>query len=275
VKEVGPNFIARPYRGVSVQDAPGLDDGALREWLIGRRVYRRTEFVVARRGGRHAVVQVEHPVGDDIVAPVTDLRIVARPDETAFVDDRSVDTGNASQMARVAHARVTIVCGRFEHVNFIVEPEPLRVRVLEVVPPEPPKLLEMAQSVLDYDEELPPVVLEYEAIDLRDLSPAGRTMFPCRCSGLDGEFLDTGPPELGDWTLVGCERSRQIHVALYEAEPAARVDFCPRVLAAEDGPTLMKCCLFERGVRREGASFVVPWGAALEEVREALRELCA
>ena len=79
---------------------------------------------------------------------------------------------------------------------------------------------------------------------------------------------------MGDWTLVGCERSRQIHVALYGAEPAARIDFCPRVVAAPDGPTLMKCCLFERGVRREGESVVVPWGAALEEVREALRELC-
>ena len=73
---------------------------------------------------------------------------------------------------------------------------------------------------------------------------------------------------------MGCERSRQIHVALYGAEPAARVDFCQRVLTSGDGPTLMKCCLFERGVRREGASLVVPWGAALEEVREALRELC-
>jgi hypothetical protein len=275
VNEVGPNFIARPYRGVSVQDAPGLDERALREWLIGRRVYRRTEFVVARCGGEHAVVQVEHPVGDDIVAPVSDLRVLARPDEVAFVVDPSVATGNASQMARVARARVTVVQGRFEHVNFIVEPAPLRVRVLEVVPPEPPKLLEMAQSVLDYDEELPPVELRFEPIDLRELAPAGHTMFPCRCSGLEGEFLDAGPPELGDWTLVGCERSRQIHVALYGAEPAARVDFCPRLLAAEDGPTLMKCCLFERGLRREGASMVVPWGAALEEVREALRELCA
>jgi hypothetical protein len=271
--EVGPNFIARPYRGVSVQDAPGLDEGALREWLIGRRVYRRTEFVVARRGGEHAVVQVEHPVGEDIVAPVTELRVLARPDEVAFVVDSSVETGNASQMARVARAgaRVTVVQGRFEHVNFIVEPAPLRVRVVEVVPPEPPKLLEMARSVLDFDEDLPPVELQLEAIDLRDLDG---DMYPCRCSGLDGLFLDAGPEELGDWTLVGCERSRQIHVALYGAEPAARVDFCPRVLTSDDGPTLMKCCLFERGIRREGASMVVPWGAALEEVREALRELC-
>jgi hypothetical protein len=278
VIEVGPNFIARPYRGVSVQDAPGLDEAALRDWLVGRRVYRRTEFVVAARDGAHAVVQVAHPVGDDILAPVSDLRVLAGPDEVAFVVDPSVDTGNATQMARVARAgaRVTVVRGRFEHVNFIVEPAPLRVRVLEVVPPEPPKLLEMARAVVDYDEDLPPVALDFEPIDLRDLArgPA-RFMYPCRCAGLDGEFLDAGPPSLGDWTLVGCERSRQIHVALYGAEPAARIDFCPRLVGAVDRATLMKCCLYERGVRREGESLVVPWGAALDEVRQALRELCA
>ena len=235
VIEVGPNFIARPYRGVSVQDAPGLDEAALREWLIGRRVYRRTEFVVARCGEEHAVVQVEHPVGEDVLATVSDLRVLARPDEVAFVVDPSVDTGNATQMARVARARVTVVQGRFEHVNFIVEPAPVRVRVLEVVPPEPPKLLEMARAVVGYDEDLPPVDLQFEPIDLRELAPAGRTMYPCRCSGLEGDFLDAGPEEMGDWTLVGCERSRQIHVALYGAEPADRIDFCPRVVAPPTG----------------------------------------
>jgi hypothetical protein len=276
VIEVGPNFIARPYRGVSVQDAPGLDEAALRSWLVGRRVYRRTEFVVAARGGAHAVVQVSHPVGDEILATVSDLRVLAGPDEVAYVVDPSVDTGNASQMARVARsgARVTVVRGRFEHVNFIVDPAPLRVRVLEVVPPEPPKLLEMARAVVDYDEDLPPVELDFAPIDLRSLA-RGRVMYPCRCSGLDGEFLDAGPEEMGEWTLVGCERSRQIHVALYGAEPARRVDFCPRVVGTVDGPTLMKCCLYERGVRREGASLVVPWGAALEEVRQALHALTA
>jgi hypothetical protein len=275
VIEVSPNFIARPYRGVSVQDAPGLDEGALREWLIGRPVYRRTEFVVAACGGEHAVVQVEHPVGDDILATVSDLRVLARPDEVAFVADPAVDTGNATQMARAARAgaRVTVVRGRFEHVNFIVEPAPLLIRVVEVVPPEPPKLLEMARAVLDYDENLPPIKLDFAPIDLRELG-SGRLMYPCRCSGLEGEFLDAGPPELADWTLVGCERSRQIHVALYGAEPASRIDFCPRAVGQPDGPALMKCCLFERGVRREGERLVVPWGASLEEVREALRELC-
>ena len=36
------------------------------------------------------------------------------------------------------------------------------MRVLEVVPPEPPKLLEMARQVVDYDEDLPPVALEFD-----------------------------------------------------------------------------------------------------------------
>jgi hypothetical protein len=273
--EVGPNFIARPYRGVSVQDAPGLDEASLRAWLIGRRVYRRTEFIVAVRDCERALVQVDHDVGDEIVAPVRDLRVLARPEEVAFVADPAVDTGNASQMARVARGRVTVVQGRYQHVNFIVDPAPVRVRVLEVVPPEPPKLLEMAQQVVDYDEDLPPVELEFVPIDLRELDVVGRRMYPCRCGGLDGDFLDAAPPELADWTLVGCERSRQIHVALYGAEPAARVDFCPLRHPSPDGATLLKCCLYERGITRSGERTLVPWGATLEEVRAALRELVA
>jgi hypothetical protein len=273
--EVGPNFIARPYRGVSVQDTGALDEAALRAWLVGRPVYRRTEFIVAVRDCERAVVQVEHDVGDDIVAPVRDIRVLAGPDEVAFVADADVDTGNASQMARAAahaDARVTVVQGRYEHVNFIVEPAPVHVRVVEVVPPEPPKLLEMARAVVDYDEDLPPVALDFEAIDLRGMAD-GPVMYPCRCSGLEGEFLDAGPAQLGDWTLVGCERSRQIHVALYGAEPRARVDFCPAARAHAEGPTLIKCCLHERGIERSGERMVVPWGATLEEVRAALRDL--
>ena len=120
-------------------------------------------------------------------------------------------------------------------MNFIVAPASLQVRVLEVIPPEPPKLMEMAQAVLDYDEELPPIELSFDPIDLRELAaahPAQHYLFPCRCSGLDAgarvDFLDAGPPEAADWTLVGCERSRQIHVELYGREPFVRVDFCPR-----------------------------------------------
>jgi hypothetical protein len=276
MKPLGPNFIARPYRGVSVQDVPTLDPPVLLDQIRSRRVYKRTEFLVAVCGDRRALVQVERADGDGVLVPVREARLLADPEEVAFVRNPKIDTANAGQMARAARSRVTVVEGKFGHVNFILDPAPLRVRVVEVVPPQPPKLLEMARAVLDYDEDLPPVELDYEAIDLRALAaahPAERHLFPCRCSGLEGDFLDVAPAEPADWTLIGCERSREIHVALYGREPSARVDFCPRGIGDRDGPTLMKCCLLERGIERDGDRWVVPWGASLEEVRGALREL--
>lgn len=283
------NFICRPYRGVSVQDAPGeLDEGSLRAHLVGRPVYRRTEFMVACRDGKRAIVQLEHEVGDELFAPVLDLRYLAGPDEVAFHVDPAVDTANASQMARVAlasgrKAAIHVIEGRFQHVNFIVAPRPLRLRVVEVVPPEPPKLLDMARRALDFDEELPPIALEPALIDLRRLAhdtPAQRYLLPCRCSGLEldapVDFLDAGPPGRDDWTLIGCERSRQFHVFFYGKDPPHRVDLCPRVAAPPGtGPTLSKCCLLERGIEHEAEQVIVPWGASLDEVREALHLLAA
>jgi hypothetical protein len=276
MKELGPNFIARPYRGVSVQEVPDLDPTGLLAHIRSRRVYKRTEFIVAVQGNRRALVQVEREEGEEVLVPVRDARVLAGPDHVTYRREPHIDTANAGQMARVGSGRCTIVEGKFGHVNFILDPAPVHVRVVEVVPPEPPKLLEMARTVLDYDEDLPPVELDYEAIDLRELAashPAERHLFPCRCSGLDGDFLDAAPAEAAEWTLVGCERSREIHVALYGREPSARVDFCPRLRTARDGPTLLKCCLLERGIERDGERWVVPWGASLEEVRGALREL--
>ena len=235
-------------------------------------------------GEQRALVQLEREDGDEILVGVRDARVLAGPEDVVFVVDAAVDTGNASQLARASDrdALVSVVEGRFQHVNFIFEPAPLRIRVVEVVPPHPPKLLDMARTVLDYDEDLPPLELDLVPIDLRELAaahPAEHYLFPCRCAGLElgapVDFLDAGPPVAADWTLVGCERSRQIHVALYGHEPHARVDFCPLLVEGEPGPelTLLKCCLRERGIERTGARMTVPWGASLDEVRSALRSL--
>lgn len=284
--DLPPNFVVRPYRGVSVQEVPTLEPAALRAHLLARRVYRRTEFLVAACGGERAVVRIERAPGEEILVPVRDAEVLASGEEVAFVDDERVDVGNATQVAQAAlangsDARFHVVQGRFQHVNFIVEPAPLRVRVVEAVPPQPAKLLEMARAMLEVDEDLPPIALELAAIDLRELMaahPAQRYLLPCRSGGLDPDlpvaFLDAGPAEDGPWTLIGCERSRQIHAAMYGHEPAERVDFCPRVRVPDDGAaTLSKCCLLERGIERDGAQVVVPWGASLDEVRTALRLL--
>jgi hypothetical protein len=283
-----PNWICRPYRGVSVQRlGVPLTEAAVREHLLGRRVYRRTEVLIAEGDEGHAVVAVDkEPDGDGLFRPVTAVRWVSGPQDTAFVRDPETDTGNATQMARAAAAsgaaaRVYVVEGRNQHINLIIEPAPVRIRVVEVVPPHPPKLLDMAQRVLEYDEDLDPVELEFVPIDLNTLAAgvdAGHWLLPCRCAGLElgapVDFLDSGPPDAAPWTLLGCERSREIHAELYGIEPAARVEMCPRVRTGDAGePTLLKCCLRERGIEADGAAVVVPWGATLEEVRQALHML--
>lgn len=282
---IRPNWICRPYRGVSVQRlGVALTETAVRDHLVGRRVYRRTEVLIAEGDEGHAVVAVDKEShGDGLFRPVTEVHWVAGPGETAFVRDPQIDTGNSTQMARAAaasgaQARVYVVEGRNQHVNLIVEPAPVRIRVVEVVPPHPPKLLDMAQRVLEYDEDLDPVELELVAVDLNEIARtagAEHWLLPCRCGGLelggDVDFLDSGPPSAAEWTLLGCERSRQIHEELYGAPPAARVEMCPRVHAgAPEAPTLVKCCLRERGIETDGEMVVVPWGATLEEVRAAL-----
>jgi hypothetical protein len=287
MEEVGANFICRPYRGVSVQEVKvALDPVSLRDHVLSRPVYRRTEFLVLVRNGDHAVVQVDKASTDSLFSPVTGFRYLAGPEKVAFIDDDRVETGNASDMARAAltsglSADIYVVQGRFHHVNFIVRPSPLRIRVVEVIPPEPPKLLEMARRVLEFDEDLPPIELELAPIDLRKLAAeadAPAYLFPCRSAGLElnvpVDFLDAGPPQKRDWTLVGCERSRQIHEFFYGSDPSRRIDFCPkRADMPASEPTITKCCLIERGIESLGAGLVVPWGATLEEVREALHQL--
>ena len=177
MNEIGPNFIARPYRGVSVQDVETLEPGALRS--------------TSARAGSTAAPSSSSPctatiarsssssarTATTILVPVRDARVLAGPDDVVFIADATVDTANATQLARAAaqsgrDARVYVVDGRFQHVNFIVEPAPLRIRVVEVVPPRPAKLLAMARSVLDFDEELPPIELELVPIDLLELAAA-------------------------------------------------------------------------------------------------------
>ena len=197
-----------------------------------------------------------------------------------------------SQLARAARnlapgARCVIVAGRYEHVNFILDPAPLVVRVVEVSPPLPAKLLDQAQRVLDVADDLPPIELRGDVVDLEALAathPAERYLLPCRGSGAappgaEVAYLDQRPPPPGNgqsWTLVGCARSRQLHRWFYgDAEPP-NVDICPRELAAATPttmPTLTKCCLIEEDIVRDGNCVVVPWGASLDEVRRGLAEV--
>jgi hypothetical protein len=185
-----------------------------------------------------------------------------------------------------------IVRGRYGHVSFIADPAPVRVTVLEVVPPRPAKLVDQLARVLDLAEDLPPVELVPDLVDLDDLAgsrPSGHYLFPCRAGGSGPDGLATGGPGADGasvsyldevparrpWTLVGCARSRAIHDFFYGNE-VDMVDMCPRALASRrlagrPGPVVTKCCLLEDRVSSEGGLVVVPWGASLAQIRDGLR----
>jgi hypothetical protein len=290
IAEPAPNTITRPYRGLSVQDADvALTPRGIEGLLRDREIYRRTAFLVLRNGPDTALVAVRPADPAPLFSPVAELRILSGPEATLWITDPGTDVGNATSLATTAlkHQRDGVlgyvVQGKFEHVNFIWRPAPIQIRVTEVIPPHPPKLLAMAEQVVAYDEDLPPIDLILDAVDVTDLvaaNPAPHYLLPCRGSGMPAHqqvsFLDTHPPYHDDWLLIGCERSRQFHNHFYLTEPA-RVELCPkaRVVASQPGtPVLTKCCLLERGIEIDGTRAVVPWGANLDEVRAALRTLC-
>jgi hypothetical protein len=274
------------YREVAVTtvDFP-LTEERLREFFTGREAYRRTGYIVVHGPGGVALVEVAKQSVVDLFSPITSVELLAGPDETTFVHDPSVDLGVPSQLGRVAlsqssNARCVIVHGLYEHVSFILDPAPLRVRVAEVAPPYPAKLVDQASRVLETAEDLPPIVLEPKIFDILELAAAHQTdryLFPCRGSGIapagkEVFYLDERPTR-SDWVLVGCERSRQIHRHFYGDEPP-NVEMCPRDLVQRGAtPILTKCCDLEEGVIQDGNMTVVPWGATLGEVHDGLRAL--
>ena len=284
-----PNARAHPYRGLSVQHVDGTPDpDFMMDYLTGREVYRRTDYVGLVHGDEVGLAAVARADSDDLFVPVLDVEVWSGPDQTLLIEDPTVDCGNATALAGAARRNASpgvsayLVRGMYEHINFIWEPAPIPIHVTEVTPPSPPKLLTQAQQVVAFDEDLPPIDLVLDAVTFSDLAermPADSYLVPCRGAGLelpsDLSFLDTRPATRSDWVMIGCERSMQFHRHFYGDEPP-QVDICPRKRvdrAEPDGLWLVKCCMLERGTEFAGGKAVVPWGANLDEVRGALRWL--
>ncbi|WP_051952580.1 DUF7714 family protein [Methylocapsa aurea] len=282
------NVVPLPYRGVSVQafDGPMTEHG-IADYFLGREAYRRTEFIVLKApGGGHAVIAVDVSDREPLFAPIVHVEVLALAEACIYVRDPETDCANRSALAALAALHgvskdQTLICeGKYDHVNFIHHPSPFVLKVVEVAPPEPPKLFDLVRHVLSY-ADLPPIIPVLERIDLKNLvrnMSAPAFLVPCRSGGLEDlgapiYYLDERPPERHDWTLIGCERSLQFHRHYYGDEPP-RVEMCPRVIGGcRSEPTILKCCLWEFDIEREGEVMVVPWGANLVMIERALREL--
>ncbi len=283
------NLAPLPYRRVSVQPYAGpMTAAAIEALLLEREAYRRTDFIVLKGKDKEtAVVAITRAESEPLFSCIISVEVLALPDTCVYVERPAVDPANRSALASVAHElglgpeSTVVVEGMYDHVNFIHHPDPLVIRVVEVAPPEPPKLYGLAQHVLSY-ADLPPIRLELERIEVADLARQVRPaayLVPCRSGGLDNlsapvSFLDERPTRQ-DWTMIGCERSLQFHRHYYGDEPP-RVEMCPRKIAgARTELTLLKCCLLEFHMEQDGPVAVVPWGSDLAMVESALRQLAA
>jgi hypothetical protein len=241
--------------------------------------------MVVRRAGQAALVRLVRGPETGLFAPLVDIELLAGPEETVYLCrpgiDTAVPTALLAAAAEAPGARCVVVEGAYGHVSFVLDPAPVRVHVLDVVPPRPAKLLDQLQRALQTADDLPGVELLPHVVELTDLLPAERAevyLLPCRGGGVvvpgaEVAYLDEVPPR-ADWTLVGCRRSRQIHDFLYGG-PVRQIDLCPRALAAGQevlpGEALVtKCCLFEDRNEVDGGTVVTPWGASFGQLRAAL-----
>jgi len=280
------NFVPESYRQVSVQPYYGdMTEDAIRKHLVGKAAYRRTKYIILENSESCVITMISRPDDESLFSPIKDISIVALSATCVLVEDRAVDTANNTALAAKAEElglgkeSTLIVRGLDDHVNFINHPDPVQIRVIEVVPPDPPKLLRMVQHVLTY-ADLPAIKIDAQQIDLRDLSVKAENteafLVPCRSSGLDFDvptyFLDEHPDQ-HNWTLLGCERSREIHEHFYGDRPAC-IEMCPRSITSDNGRLqIIKCCLLEEHVEMDGHRAVVPWGANLRLVEHALKTL--
>jgi hypothetical protein len=281
------NVVPGAYRGVAVSSVDcALDESSLGRHFVGLEAYRRTRFIVVRNGVDTAVVAVEKASEDPLFSPITKLRLLAGAAECVYLVEPEVDTAIPTALAHAAklHApdkHAVVVQGRYGHVSFIVAPSPLQVTVREVVPPYPPKLLDQTRRVLELAEHLPPIELVPDVVELDRLARSRAStsyLLPCRGGGVSVEgattdYLDERP-DRRPWTLIGCERSQQIHEWFY-GERAEQVDLCPKKRPGGSDAVLAKCCLLESHIEVDDARVVVPWGASLTQISEALAALAA
>lgn len=284
-----PNARAHPYGRLSVQHVDRVPDpDFMTGYLMGREVYRQTDYVALVHGEEVGLAAVARADSDDLFVPVVDVAVWSGPEQTMLIEDSTVDCRNATALADAARRNARpgisayLVKGRYEHVNFIWEPAPIRIHVTEVTPPVPPELLMQAHRAVAFDEDLPPIELVLDAVTFSELAgeaPSDSYLAPVKGANpeLQGEvsFLNTRPASRSGWVMIGCERSMQLHRHFYGDDPP-QVDICPRKRVEEadpEGLRLVKCCMLEGGTEFVNGRAVVRWGAKVNEVRRALRRL--
>jgi hypothetical protein len=268
-----------------------LTEESIRSYLMGRKAYIRTRFVLLNNGDSWSVAEIEKDAADGVLQEITSVRVITLPDETVFVDEPDLEVLSASEMGRLRESvakRCVVVRGKSEHISFFADDEPFDLKLFDVVPPNPTKLIglveEALRSVLQ-DSYVRYEVVEVDLNGLEGMDGFREVLFPCRASGLNHRgklgYMDDppglSPRQIREAKVVGCSLSARIFKAVYGSEPQL-VNMCPVDLlekAGIEGPVLTKCCKVKEGFEIQGEVAVVPWGARVSDVAAALEALMA
>jgi len=264
--------------GIKDVDFPLNQESIVKAWK-GKRIYFRTKYLVLRSGDEHCVLGVKS-TASGVMNDVDDIDIISLPDETVWVEDAEIDVLSPTQLVRVAlqhPGKTVVVRGAFDHVSFVKDPEAMRIRVFDVVPPAS-KLVSLLRDVADSQAISVAVDIEEDLVDINVLAEDVRTeeiLLPC-----EGElatektvlYLAKGPA-VHDATLIGCEFSKKVAKELYGRD-LPFIQMCPRrIINRTDVPTIVKCCELQSGFEIDGNMAIVPWGARTEDVAQAVEHL--
>jgi hypothetical protein len=272
-------------KDISFQDAdfPLTADG-IAAAMQGRKAYTRAEYLVLHGPEGYAVLRQHLDGGKDLFREVRSFEVLSLPGGTDYVEDPTFDALNAPATGRVQSqhlGRTVIVKGMFSHISIVRGVTPLKIKVIDTVPPSPSKLRVLVQRALDSGFVDLPVVPEYIDSCIGSLAAGAETdavMFPCRVSGLEADrrtyFLDRAP-EIGSdtVTLVGCHLSEAIFEELYGHRPECFRCMCPADIADSGEKTIVKCCRVKSGHILEGNIVKVPWGTTVPEIVDAINSL--
>ena len=272
-----------------------LNEEEITKQLTGKKWYTATQYLILHNNDDWAVCKIEKVDGFELFRELTAVEIVSLPEETAFVEDPAVDVLNPSSLVTRAEEvsdsrgiKTVVIQGTFDHISFASDERRLPVVVLETVPPEPPKLLRLAEKVVSDGKLTRPILLVPKFIRVDEMArntEADTIVFPCRTSklmapGKKTMYLDELPPleELsGDVILMGCSLSDRIFKSHYHRKPEL-VNICPADHAKNigkelgDGPVLLKCCKLREKFEIEGNLIKVPWGTTTRIIEDALNE---
>ena len=256
--------------------------------LLDSKIYKGTEFLILNNRNAWSVVRVEKTPRRGLFWKVTGVEIISKPEDTIYLEDTTIDVLNKNMMVQVADEnpdKVVVVKGAFEHVSFVTPGPAIDLLILEVIPPEPPKLNSLVKNLLKIKSYSKPIRFTEKTVDITSFIENEKSeiiILPCNASGLktDKNILhldekpELDPVDKNSMTLIGCDLSLRIFKELYNFEPRF-INICPAKLANEfikTSPVLVKCCQVKDYERRDNL-FMVPWGATYENIELTLSKI--